>query len=84
MAFPSFEASRFAPERSCECHAGQPSEPASRLQSPSPERRRAEDHASLTELKSDIPLSIAPIRAVDPAESPPTAPLYIRTSRLLI
>jgi len=74
----------FAPESPCECRSGVPSEPASKSESPSPERRPEQNGASSAELTSHLRPVIAPDRLVRVTESPPGTPLYIRTSRLLI
>jgi hypothetical protein len=59
-------------------------EPASKPVSPSPERRTGQDRTDSVERTFDLRPIIAIDRLVFPTESPPRAPLYIRTSRLLI
>jgi len=81
---PPAKAGLFAPEPLCECRSGAPNEPASKSESRSPERRAEQDRAGSVELPFDIRPMIAPARLVLPTERPPRAPLYIRTSRLLI
>jgi hypothetical protein len=72
------------PEPPCQCRSGGPNAPASKSESPSPERRPEQDRTGSAEAAVDIRPVIAPDGLVPPTESPPGTPLYIRTSRLLI
>jgi hypothetical protein len=74
----------FAPKTPCECREGEPTEPASKPGQPSPERRTDQDRNGSVELTFEVRPAIVFVRLISPTESPPGAPLYLRTSRLLI
>jgi hypothetical protein len=74
----------FAPETPCECRGGEPTEPASKPESPSPERRTDQDRNGSVELTFETRPAVVLVRLIPPTESPPGTPLYLRTSRLLI
>jgi hypothetical protein len=77
-------AGRFAPKAGCECRTGEPTEPASKPESPSSENRTGQDGARSVERIFGVRPAIAIARLVPPTASPPRTPLYHRTSRLLI
>jgi len=72
------------PASPCHCRPSEPTEPASKSESPSPERRTDQDRARSGELIFGFRPAIVFVRPVLPTESPPRAPLYLRISRLLI
>jgi hypothetical protein len=79
-------ASEFAPlrEPDCECRSGEPNGPATKSDPPSLERRSGNNGAISAELNPEIQTKFASARQVDATESPPSAPIFLRTSRLLI
>jgi hypothetical protein len=72
------------PNRPCECRFHEPSEPASKSEFPSSERQLERDDLHSAKLGAYGFPGITPARLVHATESPPRAPLYIRTSRILI
>jgi hypothetical protein len=73
----------FAPNTPCECE-GEPTEPASKPGSPSPERRTDKDRSGPVELTFEVRPVVVFVRLIPPTESPSRTPVYLRTSRLLI
>jgi hypothetical protein len=73
-----------APDSPCECRPGEPTESAPKPESSSSENRT--DRESTRSLEQVFPVqpTIAVDRLVQPTQSPPGTPLYLRTSRLLI
>ena len=82
--FPQAAGGLFAPKAPCECRQGEPTGPASKPGSPSPERRTDQDRDGSVELTFELRPSVVFVRLIPPTESPPGTPLYLRTSRLLI
>ena len=72
-----------AEEAACVCRPGAPADPAPKPRSPSDERRTPQDRTGSVEPTNELYLAIAFVRLVPPTESPPGAPLYLRTSHLL-
>jgi hypothetical protein len=72
------------PYAPCECRPGGPTDPASKPESTSSERRSDHDRVESVDVTIEAHPAIASARIVLPAESPPKTPLYLRTSRLLI
>jgi len=73
-----------SPVSPCVCRPGGPTEPASKPRSTSSHDRPDRDHVRVIEIIPETRPAIAVVRSVVPTESPPGAPLYLRTSHLLI
>jgi hypothetical protein len=72
------------PYAPCECRPGVPTDPASKSESTSSERRSDHDRAEAIDVIFEALPAITLVRIVLPTDSPPKIPLYLRTSRLLI
>jgi hypothetical protein len=72
------------PARPCQCRSSEPSPPASRDPSRSIQQRTGRDPGSATRFTVFAPAAPSPTRAVPCTPSPPRAPVYLRTARLLI
>jgi hypothetical protein len=72
-----------APDASCQCRSGGPTDPAPKPRSPSSERRTDPDRIRSVGPVTHVRPTTALVRLIPPTESPPGNPLYLRTSRLL-
>ena len=70
------------PVSSCECREDEPTEPASKPARSSPRHRLDQDGAPSFDRSLDVRPALALARLVDATESPPGAPLYLRTSHM--
>jgi hypothetical protein len=68
----------------CQCRSSSPSQPASKPRSASGERRTDQDRVQSPERIPQVLHAVASVRLVPPTASPPAAPIYLCTSRLLI
>jgi len=72
-----------APVSPCQCRASDPTDPAAKPESSAPRLRSDRDGAPSAERVLDARPAIVIGRIVPATESPPGAPLYLRTSHLL-
>jgi hypothetical protein len=75
---------RSIPNSRCECRSGGPTQPAPKPRTSTSERRIDHDRVSSLELTLGAGSAVTSMRPVPLAERPPAAPIYLRTSRLLI
>jgi hypothetical protein len=73
-----------SPALPCECRSNDPAAPAQKPESRSDDRRSDRDRDDTVELTLDSPPAIPFVRVTLPAASLSKAPLYLRTTHLLI
>jgi hypothetical protein len=72
------------PEMPCQCRSEEPAAPAPKSEPSSSEHRPDQDRASSVDLTIEAPRATAFVRATQPTSCLSRAPLYLRTTRLLI